>query len=341
MALLLDPALPGQLGRAVEMLRAGLPVGLPTETVYGLAATARDEQALARVFALKARPSFDPLIVHVLGVEDAEPLVDEMSDLHRSLMAKFWPGPLTLLFRKSARVPDLCTSGSPWVALRAPSHPVFRQVLEALGAPLAAPSANRFASLSPTSALDVVQELGPYGLEAVLDGGPCEVGVESTVLKLLGSDEAEIVRPGAFSRERLEAEFPSLRLSLRASGSGMVDAPGQSKVHYAPRTPLSFFETLDEARAQLAREDAPGSALFELLQGDASELGDWPWAAKRTLSAKMSTLEAASRLFAELRALDKEGHRRIVAVATSPRELGLALNDRLRRAGARAGGMNT
>jgi len=339
---LIDPSDSLQLDFVVEMLRDGRPVGLPTETVYGLAALADDEAALARIFELKARPRFDPLIVHVLDWDHARPWIREHADLHRKLAEAFWPGPLTLLFRKSQRIPDLCTAGSDWVAIRSPAHAVFRSVLEKLsGRALAAPSANRFASISPTTASDVVTELGPYGLEAVVEGGACEHGLESTVLKIHSNSELEILRPGALSREQIEAVVgTAVKLRVRQSGTGVEDgeehvAPGQHRVHYAPSKALYLVAAPElEKFIALRGLDPSQGALFEVFP---TSLGaDISWRRRVCLSENRSWSEAASKLFSLLRSLDADDDLRfIVALECAPESLGLAISDRLRRASAK------
>ena len=335
MTLIVDPRQPRQLEWVVSSLRGGAPIALPSETVYGLAGLALDEKSLARIFALKARPHFDPLIVHVIGRDAIEPLVQKITPLHALLMKMFWPGPLTLLFEKSSAVPDLCTAASPWVAVRAPSHPDFRKVLGALGQPLAAPRANRFGRISPTAAEHVVEELGPFGLEGVVDGGPCEWGLESTVVKVVSSNEIEIVRRGSLSEERLQSVVgPEVAISVRESGSGsqMSEAPGQLASHYAPRTPLKFYQELPADEIENPADCALLS-VFGVPEGWRS----LPWKVCVELSKSGSDVEAAARLFQTLRDLDAVGCRQIVALGVGPEKMGLipAIYDRLKRAQAR------
>jgi L-threonylcarbamoyladenylate synthase len=330
-ALVLDPQRTGQLERAAASLRSGLPVSLPTETVYGLAARAFDPAALARVFALKARPTFDPLIVHVRDAREAS-LCARLEPIHRRLIEKFWPGPLTFLAPKTARVPDLCTSGSPFVALRSPSHPVFRRVLEILDEPLSAPSANRFGRISPVTADDVVQELGPHGLEAVVDGGACELGLESTIVRVADDGAVEVLRPGSLSVEALRAGLGAsvpVRVIPRAEG---VAAPGLLASHYAPRKPLVF---LPDASAALPAGLEP--PLWAFVSAFPTELSARGWKEARVLSAAGSDVEAAAKLFATLRSLDAGSSAGIVALGAPDAGLGLALNDRLKRAAAPRG----
>lgn len=328
MALVLAPENPGQLERGVALLRANLPIGLPTETVYGLAARAFEPTALARIFALKARPTFDPLIVHVLHREQAQACVKGFEPLHLRLMEKFWPGPLTFLAQRSERIPDLCTAGSAWVALRSPVHPVFRRVLEQLDEPLAAPSANRFGRLSPVSAEDVVQDLGPFGLEAVVDGGTCALGIESTIVRVADGNSLEVLRPGSLSVEALRECLGNVEVRVLPRTDG-VAAPGLLASHYAPRLPLVFLPDVD---TPLPRELRPERwVAVSVFPSDLSRAG---WRDYRVLSEISSDKEAAAKLFGTLRALDGSGADGIVALGAPPAGLGLAINDRLKRAAA-------
>jgi L-threonylcarbamoyladenylate synthase len=349
---LIDPRDPLQIDFIVDLLRMGEAIALPTETVYGLAAIATDERALARVFELKARPRFDPLIVHVLNLRHAESYVSEISPLHRKLCDQFWPGPLTLLFRKSERVPDLCTAGSPWVAVRSPKHAVFRFILERLkGDALAAPSANRFASISPTRSKDVVQELGPHGLQAVVEGGLSEHGLESTVVKIHSDNEIEVVRPGALAVEELAKVLGSgVRIRIRDSGTGVEggpadeelrESPGQHRVHYAPSKPLYLIEPGSLSHFLASRSGiAERSALLEVFPSGIDQGASW--AHREVLSQKGSWAEAASKLFSTLRHLDQSnGIEAIVALTCSEDSLGLAIMDRLRRASLTPDGSRT
>lgn len=346
MTTLIDPRDPLQIEFVVDLLKQKKPVALPSETVYGLAALAHEEKALARIFELKARPHFDPLIVHVLDYERAKPWIQGASPLHEKLCKRFWPGPLTLLFHKSSRIPDLCTAGSEWVALRSPSHADFRKVLEKIApAALAAPSANRFASISPTTSVDVIKELGPHGLEAVVEGGACEHGLESTVLKIHSEAEVEIVRPGALPAEMLR-EFlgPGVNVKVRDSGSGAIEsessheAPGQHRIHYAPSKPLYFVAPNGLAALLKEKNLHPSQgALLEIFPANPPGLSKSSWAKSVCLSKNRSWTEAAAALFSDLRALDGEPSVEfIVALEGSTESLGLAISDRLRRASAKS-----
>jgi L-threonylcarbamoyladenylate synthase len=304
---------PATTARAVALLRAGQPIGLPTETVYGLAADACDDRAVARIFEMKGRPTFNPLIVHVPDLAMAETLVD-MPPLARRLAARFWPGPLTMVMRRRPDSPVslLASAGLDTLAVRMPAHPVARDILTAFGGPLAAPSANRSGHVSPTTARHVVEELL---VAMVVDGGPCTVGVESTILGFDG-DRAVLLRPGGVAAEDIEALAGHALARLEASAT--VTAPGQLSSHYAP----------DAAVRLDAREVRDGEALLALgrpLPGARITLN---------LSPAGDLGEAAANLFAMLRALDLPGVAGIAVMPVPETGLGLAINDRLRRAAA-------
>ncbi|HEU5020937.1 MAG TPA: L-threonylcarbamoyladenylate synthase [Bryobacteraceae bacterium] len=215
------------VARAAELLRAGRLVGIPTETVYGLGANALDEAAVRRIFEAKGRPLSSPLIVHVSDIAMARGLALEWPREAEQLAARFWPGPLTIIVPKDSRVPDAVTAGLPSVALRRPSHPLALAVIEAAGLPIAAPSANRFTELSPTTAQHVREGLGDR-VDFILDGGPCTVGIESTVISLAGA-RPRILRPGMVSRTQIEEVIGAVE-----TGAG-AESPGQHPKHYSPR----------------------------------------------------------------------------------------------------------
>ncbi len=328
MAFVLDPADPSQFRSVLEAFEASEPFALPTETVYGLAAPLYDLKALARVFELKARPTLDPLIAHVLSADDAQELLAQAwNRTEKKLIEAYWPGPLTLVCQKSGVVPDLATASTPFVALRSPQHPVFRRVLEAWGGPLAAPSANRFGRISPTTSRDVCEELGPYGLRGVLEGGACQLGLESTVVKVQGPDQVEVVRLGAISVESLRAVLGGrAQLILRSSGSGMQDAPGQLKSHYAPKKKLKFLE-YGEPWPDLGQHHA--CLVFSFAEVPVNAQGP-----VFVLSSKGNLVEAAQNLFSTLRRADASLAAEILArgLSADSENLALAINDRLRRA---------
>jgi L-threonylcarbamoyladenylate synthase len=287
------------LSTAVEVLRAGGLLGLPTETVYGLAADGLDAAAVGAIFAAKGRPANHPLILHVL----ADPAAHAHADSRALALAEaFWPGPLTLVLPRRAHVPDAVTGGAPTVALRAPALPLAREVLSALGKPLAAPSANRFGRTSPTTPAHVLAEFPEL---PVLDGGACEVGVESTIVDLSGP-EAAILRPGGIPAEAVAAV---LGVPL-AQTPRSTPAPGTLAAHYAPSTRLLVTHA---PLAERSRAEALGLRVGLLLAGDPSD--------------------HARRLYAALRELDGRCDV-IIAEWAAPGGLGDAVNDRLRRASA-------
>ncbi|GAB4262881.1 MAG: hypothetical protein Kow0054_26910 [Deferrisoma sp.] len=306
------------IDEAARALREGGLVAFPTETVYGLGAHALDEAAVARVFEAKGRPRFDPLIVHLGAAEDLPAVAAEVPALARELARRFWPGPLTLVLPRATRVPDLVTAGLPTVAVRVPSHPLARELLARAGVPVAAPSANRFGRTSPTRAEHVVEELAGR-VDLVLDGGPCPLGVESTIVSLAG--EPRLLRPGAVPVEEIERVTGPLARGAPKPGL----APGTLPSHYAPRTPLVLVDSLDAPNLPRGRL---GALAFR-----GSPPGD-RFEAVETLSPRGDLREAAARLFAALRRLDQAGLDAIVAEAVPAEGLGLAILDRLRRAAA-------
>ena len=315
---------PGDLARAAELLRAGKIVAVPTETVYGLAADALNPTALAKVFAAKGRPLVDPLIVHLADIADLPKVAEPDPRLAR--LARFWPGPLTVVLRRLPVVPDLVTAGRDTVAVRVPSHPAFRALLAATG-PLAAPSANPFGYVSPTTARHVRDSLGercPW----IVDGGPCAHGVESTILDLSEPSRARLLRPGPVPREDLEAALGApLEVVTRSAPADEAQlAPGMLERHYSPRTPLRLF-------ARGAAPVIPPAHAALLLQSRRASLpaGAEPF----LLSESGDPAEAARALFALLRQLDRRGYEVIVAELADESGIGVALNDRLRRAAAR------
>jgi L-threonylcarbamoyladenylate synthase len=225
-----------EIARAAGLLRAGKLVAFPTETVYGLGANALDAEAVARIYAVKGRPPSSPIIVHVASIEMAKSLASEWPRSADQLAHKFWPGPLTLVLPTTAeRVPSIVTAGLSSVGLRLPSHPIALDLIRAAGVPLAAPSANRFTQLSPTTADHVRRGIGS-DVDYILDGGPCLVGIESTVLSLVGPQPI-LLRPGGVSRLDLEAVVGPISMAVHAP-SGAHPAPGMHPRHYSPRTPL-------------------------------------------------------------------------------------------------------
>jgi L-threonylcarbamoyladenylate synthase len=307
------------VAEAAEVLRAGELVALPTETVYGLAADAANGGAVARIFAAKGRPRFNPLICHVTGLEMAARygVLDARAE---GLAREFWPGPLTLVVPLAAGAPvhPLATAGLDSVALRAPRGPA-QAVIAAFGGALAAPSANHSGRLSPTRAEHVVDQLGD-AVSLVLDAGPCAVGVESTILSLAGSTPL-LLRPGGVPAEAIEAALGT-KLERAAAGDP-ITAPGMLSSHYAPRLPLR----LDASSVE------PGEALLAF--GNAAIPGADRAVALRNLSPAGDLIEAAANLFAHLADLDASGASAIAVMPIPQQGLGEAINDRLARAAAR------
>lgn len=307
---------------AVYLLGGGYPVALPTETVYGLAAWATNPDAVLRVFNVKERPKFDPLIVHLpdAGWLDGVAEIPEGDrKLVERLVKKFWPGPLTIVLPKKELIPDIVTGGLPTVAVRISAHPVFDMVIKAFGQPLAAPSANRFGRISPTTAEHVTHELGGK-IHLVVDAGPTPHGVESTVITLRG-ESIWILRSGPVTAEDLRPFAESVALAKR---SALPNAPGQMKSHYAPVTPMKFLREGERAKGDPRRklgllawcstDDAAGFRSVEVL----SHVGD--------------LREAAQTLFSKLRMLDSRGLEQIVAEHVPEEGIGRAINDRLNKA---------
>jgi L-threonylcarbamoyladenylate synthase len=321
------PADAAGIAEAARLLREGALVAFPTETVYGLGADALDDRAVAGIFEAKGRPHFNPLICHY-GSAAAVGRDVEMSEAARRLAERFWPGPLSLVLprRASCRIAQLAGAGLETLAVRVPAHPVAQALLAALDRPVAAPSANRSGQVSPTSAAHVLDGLAGR-IALVLDGGATPVGLESTVLDLTGAPPV-LLRPGGVTIEAIEAVIGPVRrpLAIDAGRAGTtLRSPGLLVSHYAPHLPVRLDARMagpDEALLAFGPAPAGAGLTFQL-----SEAGD--------------LVEAAARLFAGLRALDAEGRRRglarIAAMKVPDHGLGLAINDRLRRAAAPRG----
>ena len=224
-----------EIEAAARLLRAGRLVAFPTETVYGLGANALDSEAVARIYTVKGRPPSSPLIVHVSSIDMAQSLVTRWPEVASQLVRRFWPGPLTLVLEKQPTIPSIVTAGLSTVGLRMPAHPMALALIKAAGVPLAAPSANRFTQLSPTTADHVRRSLGS-DVDLILDGGPCEVGIESTVLSLAGPQPV-LLRPGGIARSELEAAIGPVVTAVKAS-NGSHPSPGMHPRHYSPLTRL-------------------------------------------------------------------------------------------------------
>jgi L-threonylcarbamoyladenylate synthase len=297
------------VAHAVEVLRAGGVVAIPTETVYGLAADVTNPRAIARIYAIKGRPADHPLIVHAHAISALEGYVGAITPRLRALAERFWPGPLTAIVERGARTPLQVTGGQETVAVRVPDHPLTRAIMTALGRPLVAPSANRFGHVSPTSAQHVRADLGDE-VDLIVDGGPAEVGVESTIVDCTAAVPA-ILRAGAITASQLG---DALGIPVVTRVGGNVRAPGTLASHYAPRARVALVEA--ELRESEARRRAEAGERVAVLT-----LPDDPAAAARNL-------------YATLRALDADGYETIVATLPADIDANSAVRDRLTRAAA-------
>jgi L-threonylcarbamoyladenylate synthase len=314
------PATTESLDRAAALLRGGGVVAFPTETVYGLGANAFDARAVARVFEIKARPAFDPLIVHVSDDAMIERVAEDIPATARTLIRAFWPGPLTIVLNKRADIPDLVTAGLPTVAVRMPAHPIARALIERAATPLAAPSANPFGYLSPTQAAHVERMLDDR-VDCIIDGGPTEHGVESTIVML--EPRPALLRPGAIPIEAIEASIGPLAREL--SDEARPLAPGRLSQHYAPHTPIRIVNHA----ARVPESERNGAVLLAFRTPVAGYLD------ARVLSAAGNLREAAAHLFEYLHELDALGAVRIDAERLPMKGVGVAIMDRLQRAGSR------
>jgi L-threonylcarbamoyladenylate synthase len=333
---------PDLIAEAAAVIRAGGLVAFPTETVYGLGANALNANAVAGIFVAKGRPTEDPLIVHLASADDMPRVVREIPETAARLAQKFWPGPLTIILPRHADLPAGVTAGLDTVAVRVPAHPVALALLRAAGVPIAAPSANRFGFTSPTTARHVLADLEGR-IDLILDGGSPTIGVESTVLDV-SVQPACILRPGGIPREALQAVLGEVALfdgAVAEAEKKPLPSPGMLSRHYAPRSPLTLYQSMDapaalkrmaaEAEVQLrhgkrvgvliAVEDQPAFA------GLAVEV--------QTVGSAGDPLQIAHNLYASLRALDESGVDLILARDFGVEGLGLAIRDRLRRAASR------
>lgn len=306
---------------AGKLIRTGGLVAFPTETVYGLGCDAMNADAAAKVFEAKQRPQFDPLIVHIADLKQLDVVVGSLPTLGQRLMDAFWPGPLTLVLPKQPVIPDLITAGLSTVAVRMPNHPVAQALIREAGTPIAAPSANPFGYVSPTTAQHVADGLG-YNVDLILDGGPCPVGVESTIVSLAGP-QPELLRPGSITIEQLSTVIGAIR---RASSVNQKPiAPGQLSRHYATQTQLRILASVG-ARPVLKDNERAGLLIYSQARDS-----DNRFAALEVLSRTGDLREAARHLFAALRRLDSLGLDRIYVEPCKEEGLGVAIMDRLRR----------
>jgi L-threonylcarbamoyladenylate synthase len=295
--------LTNEITRAAELIRAGELVAFPTETVYGLGANALDPAAIEKIYAAKGRPPTSPLIVHVSSIDMARGLVREWPESAEKLARKFWPGPLTIVLPKQPHVPDRLTAGLDTVGIRMPAHPVAQGLIREAGVPIAAPSANLFTGLSPTTADHVRQALGDR-VAMVLDGGPCQVGIESTVLSIAGAD-AVLLRPGMLTKSEIEAVIGPVRV-LEQPGAGAHASPGLHARHYSPKTPLILMEC--------GKVPPPGRGICLKMPADPRDY--------------------AAVLYQELHQADSEGWDWIAIEKPPPGDEWAAIRDRLERAAA-------
>lgn len=326
---------------AVGLLETGEVVALPTETVYGLGADAMNSDAVAKVFAAKQRPSFDPLIVHVGSYEQVDEVAnvpDELREVIDKLMKAHWPGPLTLILPKKECVPDIVTSGLPSVAVRMSAHPLMKAIVRQLGRPIAAPSANRFGRISPTSASAVEKELSGL-IPMIIDGGACREGLESTIIRPEISADAgkkgvliHVLRAGPVTKEMLQ-RFGKVVRAKKNRSEDAPEAPGQLASHYAPVTPLRLLAKPSD----FVPEPNKKYGLLSYCGSDkAGFIGLHDWSVVEELSPGNGKLaEAAVRFFYVLRLLDESGVDEIIAEPVSETGLGVAIMDKLRRASVR------
>jgi len=314
---------PRAVGDAVRILRDGGVVVAPTETVYGLGADALNEEAVRGIFAAKERPFFDPLIVHIAQLEQLEGLVVDIDSRARLLMEHFWPGPLTMVMKKHPSVPAIVTANSQTVAIRMPSNPLALNLIKASGKPIAAPSANRFGYTSPTTALHVREQLGSR-IDAILDGGACTVGIESTVLTLC-TEIPTILRPGKIGLEELRPLLGEVVMGKQAGPTDTrLESPGLLESHYAPTTPLYL---VDDVTLYKDQSDV-GVLLFE--KQSVPFKGPVVY-----VSEKEDAEEAASRLYWAIRHLDSMNLRCMVGSLLPEEGIGVAINNRLKKASAK------
>jgi len=306
--------------QAAGIIRAGGIVAFPTETVYGLGANGYNPLAVARIFEVKRRPSFDPLILHVADPADVRKLVKEIPSSAKKLIERFWPGPVTVVLLKEENIPDIVTAGLPSIAVRMPDHPMALSLIKESKCPIAAPSANPFGYLSPTTAEHVREQLGDQ-VDLILDGGPCTVGVESTIVSFLDG-KPRLLRPGGVSLEEIESAIGEVE--IRPVKEDRPSAPGMLSRHYAPRTPIVLdwseksLDSYKGRRIGLLAFRKPGMSLkFNHIE---------------VLSKKGDLREAAANLFTAIRRLDDLRLDLILAESVPEVELGRAIMDRLRRA---------
>jgi L-threonylcarbamoyladenylate synthase len=312
--------------QAVNILRAGGLVAFPTETVYGLGADATSESAVRKIFAAKGRPATNPLIVHVADIDIAKRYTTNWSDAAQTLAATYWPGPLTLVLPKTREIPDVVTAGRPTVGLRAPDHRLALELLRAFDGPIAAPSANRSNHVSPTTAQHVRDELGD-AVDMILDGGPCAVGIESTVLDL-STEVPRILRPGSVTRKQIEFILGPVELGERITNDDVAaSSPGQHAVHYAPRTPAFRFDTPQRGLIQIDEPDGRPNGLIAV-----GTMRDYVKKWGRIVAMPREPELYARHVYEVLRELDAMGLAKLFIEMPPDRPEWAAVRDRLTRA---------
>lgn len=308
--------------RAASIISGGGVVIFPTETVYGLGTHVFNEKAVARIFELKARPSFNPLIVHIASLEELELVASDIPDEAYNLCSQFWPGPLTLVLKKAPKLPDIVTAGLPTVGVRMPAHPVAAGLLKESRVPIAAPSANPFGSLSPTCCDHITNTL-KADVDMVLDGGPCKIGIESTIVALIKSHPPQLLRFGGLPIEEIKKLLPNLITSPPLYSSSKPLSPGMMKKHYSPKTPMLLVS--------MKALSLPENKKIGLLSLKAPQFPE-RFAHIEVLSPTGNLAEAATNLFPALHRLDSLSLDQIMACLVPEEGLGIAINDRLRRA---------
>ncbi|MDZ4676982.1 MAG: L-threonylcarbamoyladenylate synthase [Oligoflexia bacterium] len=320
------------IDRAVELILSGDVVGFPTETVYGLGADAHNISAVKKIFEIKQRPDWDPLIVHVAGREQLETVVEELPPIAVKLIEKFWPGPLTIVLKKKTSLPSEVTSGLEAVAVRMPRHLIALALIKNSNKAIAAPSANQFQGLSPTTARAVEKSLGKK-VSVILDGGPCLVGVESTVISLL--DEPIILRPGGISLEDLEIVLGhKIKINVKSSIVRPV-SPGMLDFHYAPQKPLRYFDAkglTEFVKKRGIKKNLSTAALVCFSNKEVKKFENAGFKNIFPLSIVGNYDEASRNLFSTLREIDESEFNMIYALAFPEERLGVAINDRLKKA---------
>ncbi len=320
------------IDRAVQLIKSGDVVAFPTETVYGLGADLGNLEAVSKIFRVKGRPTTDPLIAHIGDADQLSKVVKNLSKMAESLIAKFWPGPLTLVGEKTGFVPDLVTAGLPTVAVRMPRHLIALALIKNSGKIIVAPSANRFQHISPTSAKHVEMEFGD-SIPLILDGGPCEVGLESTVVSVVGNPT--ILRLGGISKEEIQ-DVCGEKLEVKIENRGQSKpAPGMLEFHYAPGKPLRLFSK-SELKSFLGKRSnkklTVDSTLICFSNDEKKEFQTFELSEILVLSNRGNSKEAGKNLYSTIRNADLSLSKRIFALECPDDLLGATLNDRLRRA---------